>query len=77
MRAYQTLAGRFLSLSYLRRHEVASELGLVQEGDEKLDTMEWNRAIMVRAKDKGLIPRLWDAIEAKHGDGLYPDNPFK
>jgi len=70
------LAYRFLTLHYQDIMEIASELKLLVDGDEKLRDFELFKELFERAKGQGLLGKLWAAVEKKHNNGNFSENPF-
>ena len=70
------LAHRFLTLPYVTRLRIATELGLISEQDEGQADRERNRRYLARAIERQLLHKLWDAVEASHGRGGDASNPF-
>ena len=60
------LASRFLELSPLDRRTVASELGLLHEGDDATPPGDLWAAVFERAKVEGLVGDLLRATQKKH-----------
>lgn len=73
----RTLAHRFLSLSFVRRMEVAQALSLLRDEDEGLSEIERSKRIFVRAKENHQLAQLWNEVERRHGDARYSSNPFE
>lgn len=69
------LTYRFMSLPYQRRIEVAQELKLIENEDSDLNDSQRYEAYFRRAKERGLLPKLWEAVELAHGVETR-DNPF-
>lgn len=65
------LARRFVSLPPQVRMKVAGTLLGWREADEE------GRKINCRSeRKKSFLEMFWTEVEAAHGDGLYPVNPF-
>lgn len=70
----RTLVYRFLTLPLHKRIEICHELGLLpQQGATSIDTAYFAE-VFKAAQAKGLLPRLWDAVEQQRG-GSDP-NPY-
>src|SRR5439155_18523841 len=61
------LTYRFMSLPYQRRIEVAQELKLIENEDGDLNDSQRYAAYFRRANERGLLPKLWEAVERAHG----------
>ncbi len=72
----RALVRRYLTLGYVQRMRVATDLGLLKDGDDELPEGERHKLQLKRAKEDGILDRLWDQVEEEHGDGRYPVNPF-
>jgi hypothetical protein len=70
------LARRFVSLPSQVRMEVAGRALRWREEHEVLQEGEERRVHGRRARRKSFLERFWAEVEAAHGDGLYPTNPF-
>ena len=75
MTPLRRLAYRYLSLPYLVRIKVAQDLGLLAADDQVADEIAWQRLVIERAKDRGLLSALWVASSEAHGESAEP-NPF-
>lgn len=76
MTPLRRLTYRLLSLSFTSRLLIAQELKLVEESDEGLPDVERFRQILLRAKERGQLAALWDAVEGRHADRGDMPNPF-
>ncbi len=74
--AARTLTYRFLDLAHIDRLKLAQDLGIYTNEDEGLFDAELFDRIFERAEQQKLLERLWDSVEAKHGDGQNPVNPY-
>lgn len=70
------LAGRFASLPTRVRMEVAERLLRWRDEMEVPKQAGDARPPCSCAPQKSLLEHFWDEVEAAHGDGLYPSNPF-
>lgn len=68
------LARRFVSLPPQVRLTISGKLLRLQGEDEAVKQSGNARAC--RNTRKTLLEQFWDEVEAAHGDGLYPANPF-
>ena len=59
------LVRRFISLPPHARLRIAGNLLHRRDGQSERP-----------ARGKSLLEEFWDEVEAAHGDGLYPTNPF-
>ena len=62
----RALARRFFQLGYVQKVKLAAELSLLDEADDDLTDQERQRRYLVRAKEKGLLQKLWDRVEQLH-----------
>lgn len=70
------LAARFLKLPYHKKIEIALALNLIdREEDKGVNDKELFKRFFQRAKDRKLIPKLWEAVESHFADG-EKSNPF-
>ena len=70
------LASRFVSLPPSVRMKItATLLRWREENPEALET-ETKLVPYSCLPRKSLVEKFWDEVEAAHGDGLYPTNPF-
>jgi hypothetical protein len=76
MDADRTLTYRFLSLSHVARIEVAHRLHLLEDSDEGVMDSELFERIFRRAVSRKQLGQLWAEVEAEHGDGQNPSNPY-
>jgi hypothetical protein len=74
----RTLVRRYFNLPYSKTMKIATDLELIRDGDGTLSDLEQQKLHVQRARDEGraTLAKLWDAVEAAHGDGKYPTNPF-
>lgn len=72
----RVLAHRYFSLDYVSKMQIADKLALYDESDANLGGVELFLKHLERAKARGKLKELWDAVEELHGDGKYPDNPY-
>jgi hypothetical protein len=70
------LAGRFASLPPLVRMEISARLLRWRDENSPPEEKEKPPVACSSAQPKSLIEEFWDEVEAAHGDGLYPTNPF-
>ena len=77
MESSRILALRYFRLSYVQRIEIAQRLGLLSNDDCNLAGIELFFAHLRRAKELNRLDRLWSEVQQAHGDGLYPDNPYR
>lgn len=76
MDPYRRLVFRFCTLAQLDRDRILAELKLVESTDAALDEpMRWGRAFE-RARDRGQLAALWDAVERRHPERTNESNPF-
>jgi hypothetical protein len=76
MDAARRLVYRYFGLPFQQRLAVARVLELVEPGDQSAPDVERFRRVLVRARDRQLLRRLWSEVEALHPDGETADNPF-
>lgn len=78
-RPERTLTYRFLSLPPQRQQRVSLEQQLIGEEEWFSSESELWRAVFARARDRGALPSLWNAVEAAIGDGRFSGyaNPFE
>lgn len=76
MDAERALARRYFQLGYVQKMKVAINLSLLSDNDDSLTDHQRQRTHLKRAKELGILPKLWEAVESGHGDGRYPTNPF-
>lgn len=71
------LARRFVSLPPLVRAKVAERMLRWREEEEQ-ETKQAERQCLPYSGSprKSMVEQFWDEVEAAHGDGLYPTNPF-
>ncbi len=74
--AARTLTYRFLDLPHVVRLKIAQDLGLYTNEDEGLFDFELFDRFFERAEQHRVLSRLWDSVEAQHGDGQNPVNPY-
>lgn len=58
------LTYRFFKLPFHKRVAVSSELDLIEDDDVRLSGLELGRRAFRRARERGLLEKLWDAIAA-------------
>jgi hypothetical protein len=68
------LAMRFVSLPPLVRMKITAKL--LRWRDEHEAAKEPAHADCFCSRRKSFPEQFWDEVEAAHGDGLYPTNPF-
>ncbi len=76
MNPKRTLARRYFQLGYAKKMKIATELQLLDDSDGQLPDQERQKCQLRRAKEKGILGKLWDLVELAHNDGRYPHNPF-
>ena len=75
--AIKILARRFVSLSPHVRMKVGEKLLRWREENRTSKEIERQRvSALCCAPKKSFLEQFWDEVEAAHGDGLYPSNPF-
>ncbi len=72
----KTLAARFVSLSPQARIKIAEKLLRWRNENHAPDVAGNRRASLAAAPAKNFVEIFWEEVEAAHGDGLYPFNPF-
>ena len=70
------LASRFVSLSPQVRMAVAEKLLRWHDEHRAAKATEGHGAPCSCMPKKSFLEQFWDEVEAAHGDGLYPSNPF-
>jgi hypothetical protein len=70
------LARRFASLSPAARMKISEKLLRWREENEEAIKHGKTRAGCSCLHQTSLLEKFWDEVEAAHGDGLYPANPF-
>ncbi len=71
------LARRFVSLPIQVRMKVAAKLLRLRDENEAALAIEKSKVSRCStARKRSLLEEFWDEVEAAHGDGLYPVNPF-
>jgi hypothetical protein len=68
------LARRFVSLPIQVRIKVAAKLLRLRDENEEAQEIEKHK--VSRRPARNLLEQFWNEVEAAHGDGLYPANPF-
>ncbi len=63
----RNLVFRFWALSSSQRREIAAGLGLLQEGDMQLPEPERYRRVLLRAKDRSLLPAVAREVDKREG----------
>jgi hypothetical protein len=76
MDAARRLVYRYFGLPFQQRLAVARALDLVEPGDQSAPDVERFRRVVLRARDKRLLGRLWSEVAVLHPDGETADNPF-
>lgn len=76
MNVKRALARRYLQLGYAKKMAIATKLKLLNDDDDQLTDHERQTKHLERANTNGLLSQLWESVEAAHGDGRYPSNPF-
>jgi hypothetical protein len=74
------LVYRFFELPHIVRLEIARELGLWSDEDDKMcwESKEIFDLIFERASGSvNVLADLWDSVEEWHDDGEYPTNLFR
>lgn len=74
------LTYRFFDLPYSVRLEIARELDLWSDGDDKMcwESKEVFNLIFERASGgDNVLADLWDRVEEWHDDEKYSTNPFR
>ena len=72
----KTLAGRFVSLSPQARIKIAERLLRWRNENLAPEVRGKSRSLCAAAPAKSFVEIFWEEVEAAHGDGLYPFNPF-
>jgi len=70
------LVRRFLNLGNYDRRQIINELELASDEERQLGDQQLLKLVFARAKERELLVRLWERVEATHDDGLYDTNPF-
>ncbi len=70
------LASRFASLPPLVRMKITERLLRWRDENQEAKEAEKQRVPDACCRRKSLVEQFWDEVEAAHGDGLYPTNPF-
>lgn len=70
------LARRFASLPPLVRQKIAERM--LRWREENQDAKQAGHYAFAHSclRRKSMVEQFWDEVEAAHGDGLYPTNPF-
>ena len=75
--AIRILARRFVSLSPHVRMKVGERLLRWREENRTSEGIDKQSvSLLCCAPKKSFLEQFWDEVEAAHGDGLYPSNPF-
>lgn len=75
--AIKILARRFVSLSPNVRVKVGERLlRWREENQASMETGKPSLSPCSCAPKKSFLEQFWDEVEAAHGDGSYPVNPF-
>ncbi len=70
------LTFRFLTLPFRHQIAIADSLNVLTNEDRALSDEALFQVLFKRARDKGLLARLWDETEKRHADPA-PFNPFE
>jgi predicted phosphodiesterase len=70
------LTFRFLTLAFRHQIAVADSLGVLTDEDRALNDETLFRALFERAREKGLLAKLWEETEKRHADPANY-NPFE
>ena len=73
--AIKILARRFVSLSPHVRAQVGAKLLRWRE-ENRVSKEIGKQTLFSCAPKKSFLEQFWDEVEAAHGDGSYPVNPF-
>jgi hypothetical protein len=75
--AHRQLTYRFLRLPYVVRLRVIQSLGLLSSEDEGVRDPEFSRRVFQRARERGQLASLWEAVEKEYSNRHAPElNPF-
>jgi hypothetical protein len=80
MSPIRTLAYKFLMLSHICQLEIAIKLDLLTSAElQETDSIKQAQTIFTNARDKGLLPELWDAVRdtGAYRDSTMDINPFR
>ena len=58
---------------HVYRMEIIRAMGVTEDGSE----MKLMILLFVKAKNEGLLGRLWEEVESRHKNGKPNENPFK
>jgi hypothetical protein len=70
------LALRYARLPYVTRTLIAGKLGLVAESDGNQASFEQTRLVIERARQRGQLSELWQAVAAEPGVVEMGPNPY-
>ena len=70
------LVRRFLNLNEYDRDQVITSLGIDAPPLNFTEESDSNREIFQRVVDRNLLEPFWAAVEKKHGDNMFTENPF-
>ena len=73
--AIKILARRFVSLPPSVRAQVGEKLLRLRE-ENRASKEIGKPCLSCCAPEKSFLEQFWDEVEAAHGDGSYPVNPF-
>jgi predicted phosphodiesterase len=78
-RPNRVLTYRFLTLPYVKRIQIAYDLGLFTDADRHLSDAELWVEIFQRARASHQLTALWEHVEKEHNDNRYDsfENPFR
>jgi len=71
------LALRYARLPYVTRTFIAGSLGLVAENDGNQASFEQTRLVIERARQRGQLSELWEAVAAEPGEAEMGPNPYE
>ncbi|HEX7997280.1 MAG TPA: hypothetical protein VF528_02595 [Pyrinomonadaceae bacterium] len=70
------LARRFASLPPLVRIKITEKLLRWRDENQEAQAADKQSFSCSSSRRKSMVEQFWDEVEAAHGDGLYPTNPF-
>lgn len=76
MQEIRTLQVRFYGLSFYQQFEILQNLKIAEDSDSELLENKKFGLFFQRAKDKKLLKKMWDLVEAKRPVGEKTSNPF-
>ncbi len=76
MQASWRLSYHFLSLPFHQRMEVASDLHLLEDGDNQVEDAELFKRFFRRAAERKILREFYEAVEKKFTGQSPPTNPF-